>query len=51
MREARSTIPVAQALQRHSGGWKASTAKEIPATGEPEAPQPRGPAEPAVDKR
>jgi hypothetical protein len=48
MREARSTIPVAQAFQRHSGGWKPSIPKETPAAGEREAPPPREP--PIVDE-
>jgi len=38
-------VPVAQAMQRHSGGWKASVPKETPsnatASVEPDAPQSR----------
>jgi len=47
MREARATIPIAQAMQRHSGGWKQSVPEEMAPIGEPEAPRPR---EPVVDE-
>jgi hypothetical protein len=52
MREYRSTVPVAQALQRHSGGWKPPIVKESavprPAADEPEASHP---PEPDADAR
>jgi len=39
-----SSIPVAQALQRHSGGWKAPMSKETP-------PSPRSGKEPEPRER